>query len=129
MAQSAKDRWNSANYRQLKISAPPDVAESFKSACAANGVSMASVIVRFMREYAALGAAPGKPKADPTATRRLRRKGVRAAIAAISDILDAEIRYLERIPESFHGSDAHVDAERSVEAMEAAIDALEEIYL
>jgi hypothetical protein len=126
MALSAKDRWNAAHYRQLKISAPPDVVYSFKSACAANNISMA--IVCFMREYSKLAAETKKPQPDPTATRRLRRKGVRAAIAAVSDILDAESGYLDLIPENFQGGDRYADAEQSVAALEEALEALNNVY-
>jgi hypothetical protein len=128
MAQSAKDRWNAAHYRQLKISAPPDVVESFKSACAANDDSMASAIVRFMREYSDLASKTKSPRPGPTATRRLRRKRVGEAIGAVSGILDAESAYLGRIPENLQGGDRFADAEHSVEALEAALDALNNVY-
>ena len=66
------------------------------------------------------------PRPAPTAT--VRRKELRAAIGMISDILDAESGYLGRRPENFHGCDSYDDSQRSVEAMVAALELLDDVY-
>ena len=112
-----------AKTRQLKISVEPGVADAFKAACAASGVSMASELSRFMRGHAG---APATAKAhDRTSTRGRRRKTVREAISLLNAVAEAEEAYRAAIPENLSGGSAHDAAQAAVEALEEAISILE----
>ena len=112
-----------AKTRQLKISVEPAVADAFKAACAASGVSMASELTRFMRGHTGV---PATAKAhDRTSTRGRRRKTVREAVSLLNAVAEAEEAYLDAIPESFSGGSAHDAAQAAVEALEEAISILE----
>lgn len=129
MALSKNDRWNASHYKQMKFSTPPLVADNFKSACETNGVSMASVIINFMRAYSASAPAEiNKFHTVNTSTRRLRRKELRAVIDTVSKIHKAELGSLDNIPENFRDADTYADTENIVEALETAIESLNEVY-
>lgn len=129
MPQTAKDRWNTAHYKQMKFSLSPTIAEAFKSVCEKHGLSMASVIAKFMCDYCEIDSlAPKKKNQDKTATRRLRRKEMQEIIATVTALLNAEAGSLDRMPENFRDSNIHAETERIVEALEIAIESLEEVY-
>jgi len=112
-----------AKTRQLKVSVDPGVAEAFKAACAASGVSMASELSRFMRGRADI---PATAKMyDKTSTRARRRKTVQETIMLLRVVAGAEDAYRENIPENLSGGGAHDAAQAAVDALEEAIFILE----
>ena len=120
-----RDRWNAAHYAQVKVSVKPDLAADFKAACAANGVSIASVLSGFMAKYTKT--AP-KPKADPYGNRRRRRKLVAGIIAQMEQLIVAEETYKDSVPENLQGAKWHEAAEHSLAVMQEIIDLLHDIY-
>jgi hypothetical protein len=117
--------------KQVKVLAPAHVSEGFLAACKANGTSMTTVLTEFMAKYA--GAADfsktsKKEGIDPYGTRQKRRKAIAKLIQDVEKALDGEFCYLDNIPENLQGSVRHENAERSVEGLEAAIEALGSIY-
>jgi hypothetical protein len=130
-ANKTKDRWNAAHYTQIKVSVKPDTAETFKVACAANEVSMASVLAKFMESYSnPANKKPGNNAAspDPFTTRRKRRLTVKKMVAQMEQLIAAEEAYKENIPENLQGAKWYEAAEQSLEYMQEALDLLESIY-
>jgi len=146
---SAKDRWNSLNYQQVKVSVKPEIAAAFKTACTAANVSIASVLSKFMVEYsqnsqlaeqAQLGGANavkprfcrGCPKASPDAspfgTRRKRRTAVKAIISQLDQIASAEENYRDNIPENLQGSIVYDAADQSLSNIQEAIEILGDAF-
>jgi hypothetical protein len=121
-ANEVKTRWNRDHYVQVKISVNPDIAAAFKSKCQADGVSMASELSRFMS-----GQTP-RPTPLPCATRPLRRKALSVIISQLYVVADAESAYLENIPQNLQNSVRYENAERSVSALNDALDILAEAY-
>jgi len=130
MPQSAKDRWNAKHYRQMKFSVPLSVASNFKSDCEAHGVSMASVITKFMCDYSASEPAVIK-KLHPVlnTSRQLRRKKMRTIVDTVEALHKAELGSLDNTPDNFRGTDVYAETENIVEALELALDALNEVYV
>jgi hypothetical protein len=118
-----KDAWNKAHYKQVKVSAPIDVAEKFKAECSAEGVSMASVLVECMKRGPNV-----EMRAQDLVNRRLRRKEVGLLMARLQKVLDAEEGYRDRIPEGLNLSARYEEAERAVEALTEVIQLLGEVY-
>ena len=123
MNNDARTQWNSKQYKQIKIYASPDVAVSFKAACAARGESMAAVISRAMLDYC--GVNPGKkPKTKAPApdysTRGKRRTALRYHAEQIEAIRDAEEAYKDNIPETLQGGQRYDDADQTVAALDEA---------
>jgi len=112
-----------AKTRQLKVSVEPAVADAFKTACTASGVSMASELSRLMIERARIPAT--KKTSDKTSTRARRRKAVREATALLHAIAEAENGYRENIPGNLSGGSAYDAAQAAVDALEEAISILE----
>jgi len=123
----SKHRWNASHYTQVKISVPSELAAAFKAMCAAEGVSMASEISRFMREKIA-GSRPVKTSSNPYETRPLRRKALYTMIDQLNAVMDAEQVYLDNIPENLHNSRFYEAAECSISALEEALGILSEAY-
>jgi hypothetical protein len=123
----AKRHWNEAHYTQIKASVDPKLAEAFKSACGANGVSHASVLSDLMSKYA------GTPRVRPAYTvgdtRRRRRKEVGAMISRLECILAAETASMENTPENLQGSERYEETERIVTALCETADMLREVYV
>lgn len=110
--------------RQVKISVDANIAASFKKACAAASVSMASTLSEFMAEYA--DTAFEKRMPSPIyATRRQRRTAVRRFARQLKQIRECEETYRDRIPENLQGSAAYDSAEEFVSLLDEAIDALD----
>jgi rRNA maturation protein Rpf1 len=118
----SKQRWNKKHYTQVKVSVPHEIAEAFKSKCAAAGVSMASEITNFMRN-----SRPKKTGPDVT-TRQKRRKTVLAVILQVEAIADAEQEYMENIPISLQNSQRYEAAEQAVATLEETLCILHNIY-
>jgi hypothetical protein len=88
---TAKERFNSAHYTQVKVSVKPDIAADFKSACNAAELSMASVLSDFMADYAQRPRKT-KPAPNPFATRKLRRHMLGKITQQLEQLLAAEAR-------------------------------------
>ena len=123
----SKQRWNAANYKQVKFSVKPELAAAFKDACAAAGASMASVLSGFMANYCKRNVGR-EPPTDPYATRRLRRRAVESLIYEMESLALSEECYRDNIPENLRGSIRYEEADRSVGTAYEAIDLLREIY-
>jgi hypothetical protein len=123
----SKWHWNEAHYTQVKASVDPKLAESFKSACRANGVSYASVLSDLMGKYAGI---PRVRSADTGGdTRRKRRKEVCAMISRLECILAAETASMENTLENLQGSERYEETERIVTALCETADMLREVYV
>jgi esterase/lipase len=124
---ASKQRWNAAHYTQVKASVDPAIAAAFKDACAASGVSMAGVLSNFMAGYSRM-AEKNRTPAEPLSKRKQRRAAVKDIIAQMEQMVAAEERYLDSVPENLHGSKWHEAAEASISAMQEIIDLLGEVY-
>jgi hypothetical protein len=124
---ASKQRWNAANYVQVKVSVKPELAAAFKAACAMAGASMASVLSGFMTGYSQH---PSKrnPPTDPYATRKQRRRAVEAIISQMELLTLAEECYRDNIPENLKNSVRYENADQSVDAAYEAIDRLRDVY-
>jgi len=122
----SKQKWNSDNYTQIKVSVPKDLAAEFKEKCKASDVAMASVIKKAMSGFCGQKAQTSS-KAS-VGTRQQRRKAVALALSIVEDASLAECRYLDAIPGNLRNSSRFENAEASVSAFEEAIQALESIY-
>jgi len=122
----SKQKWNSDNYTQIKVSVPKDLAATFKEKCKASNVAMASVIKKAMSSFCEQKAQmTSKPLVS---TRQQRRKAVALALSIIKDACIAESCYLDAIPENLRNSIRFENAEASVSAYEEAVQTLEGIY-
>jgi hypothetical protein len=118
-----------AEYKQIKISVDPALAESFRSVCARDGVSVTSELARFMR----MRIGEQHPVTVPvsritTKTRGQRRKATMIVISELETIKDAEEAYMDNIPENLRGGSAREAAEQSVQTLEEAIALLEDVF-
>ena len=127
VSKSPSERKPAPRYTQVKVSVAPETAAAFKANCLARGVSMAGEISRFMSVQSEKNVAV-KSGADNVATRQHRRKAVKAVIARIEAVMEAESRYKDCIPENLTGSRLYDAAEETVSALEAALDILNEAY-
>lgn len=133
-ANKAKTKWNSANYDQVKISINPVVASSFRAACAAAGVSIASVLSQFMVEYTATEViqhaqhASKKTLAISLSTRKKRSSTVRKLIYQLEQVREAEEQSMENIPENLRSAGPFEEAEERIHLMDEAIEILEGLY-
>ena len=123
----SKQRWNAEHYTQIKVCIMPETADAFKAACAAAGVSMASVLSKFMADYSQT---PIKSKTsnDIFATRRKRRGVIKDIISQMEQLALAEERYRDNIPENLQNSKTYDAADQSVSVLYEIIDLLGEIY-
>ena len=124
----AKYRWNQAHYTQLKLSLNPEIAAAFKQSCLAKEVSMASEITRFMTENSAGADSSKSSQSVAVATRLQRRKAVKHILDLLGSIIDAETQYMENIPQNLRNSRNYDIAEQSLDALEEALDLLENAY-
>ena len=123
---AAKQRWNKEHYVQIKVSVQPEIAEAFKKKCKSDGVSMASEITRFMREQCSQ---PTPPRhALKVSTRQQRRKALNVLVQQLEAIRSAELQYMENIPENLQNSIRYEAASQSMQALQDAIDNLNEVY-
>jgi hypothetical protein len=81
---------------QVKFTIESDVVATFKARCAAEGVSMTSVIRKWMNENIS-----AKSASIDTSTRPHRRKAVKGIIGSLNIIIDSESEYRDSIPEQF----------------------------
>jgi len=122
-----RKEWNAANYKQLNVALPPDLAAAFKAACGANSEPVRQVLVKLVSEYASQ---PKPKKRVSTAlghgTRKARRIAAQAILEQLEALRDAEEEYRDNIPESMYNR--REKAESAVAAYEDAISALEDLY-
>ena len=116
----AKQRWNSSHYTQVKVSVSQELAAAFKAKCAAEGVSVASEISRFMSEKVGSKHSP-KPPSDPYGTRQKRRSVLDGMLAQLGELMEAEQAYLDRIPENLRNSPQYENAELTVSILDEGI--------
>jgi hypothetical protein len=95
---------------QVKFSIEADIVSAFKAQCASEGVSMASMICRWMKTGQPMNAV--KIRTD---TRRHRRKAVVEIVRLLNAIMEEESSYRSNIPEPF---------EQRIEAADYACDQL-----
>ena len=106
---------------QMKFTVDADIASTFKARCAAEGVSMASEIKRFMQNC--------RPVTDTkasTSTRALRRKAVAGIIGSLNVIMAEEEAYRDNIPESF--TQRYDEADHACSQLSDVIACLEEAF-
>jgi hypothetical protein len=123
----AKARFNTNRYSQIKVSVKLDIAAAFKVACKASEVSMASVLSSFMANYAQT-AIEVRPHPDPYTTRKQRRRLTKQVINQLEQLLAAEERYRDNIPENLQNSIRYENAEECINTFEEAITLLEQAY-
>jgi hypothetical protein len=127
-ATEAKNKYNAANYTQVKVAVNPEVAAAFKAACQADQVSMAGELSDFMASRCGRPPAQGKVKTDLLTSRGGRRKMLAALIGQLEEIKEAESRYCDAIPQNLRSSQRYDNAQQSITAMEEALDALYTAY-
>ena len=104
---------------QVKVLVAAEIAAGFKAKCAADGISMTSVIYDCMRDRIGMKESK-KPDAADVSTRQKRRKEIKKLIQRIEYVMDAESSYLENIPDNLSGSCHYEAAEETVSALEEA---------
>jgi hypothetical protein len=117
-------------YTQIKVSVAPPLAAAFKLACARAGVSMAFELSAFMSERSLQLTEESlrSQKRESLSTRGHRRRAVGLLIARLEDICAAEEAYMDRIPENLQNGTAFIAAEEAIEALNCAIDTLNEAF-
>jgi len=127
----ARQKWTLENYNQVKVSVPKDLAINFKKACADSNIPMAQVLKQAMTDFCGQKKTKMRPtqKKPQVDTRQKRRKAVAIALEIVEEARDAEVAYLEAIPENLQKSSRYEDAEACVAALEDAIRALEDAFL
>ena len=121
-----RKRWNAANYKQLNVALPPDLAEAFKSACEANNEPARQVVARLISGYVSKPPPRKRAAAAPDyGTRKARRNAAQAILEQLEALRDAAEEYKDNIPESMYNR--REEAENDVTAYEDAIAALEEM--
>ena len=111
-------------HQQLKIWVATDTAFAFKQACISVQESMASVLSRYMAEYAEQ---PIEKKGiiPDYSTRRKRRAIVKKMVTELYKIRDSEASSRDNTPENLQGSEIWERADEIISLLEEAIDALE----
>ena len=127
-ANSAKTRWNAANYSQVKAFVDPKTAAAFKDACAGAGISMASALSRFMSEYGGEPNRNGAKRHIDCSTRKKRRIIVERACLELEQVMTAEESFVGNAPENLRGAPIYEAAEQDISALEMVIEQLREIY-
>jgi len=120
----SKKRWNAAHYKQLNISASPELIEAFRATCEQNGNSMRKVLTEFMASYAATPPDPKQQKNMGYNERKHRRKAVETMAVQLAMICEAESSYKENMPDNLKNSSRYEAAEQTVEILEEAMELL-----
>lgn len=121
-----KQRWNTDNYTQIKISIAPKLATSFKNACLKSKVSTTSKLSEFMIKYLKFSTEKGEN--SDYKTKRQRRNAVKSIVENLEIIKCAEEQCKDNIPENLQNSANFETAEECVSSLEEAIDILNAIY-
>jgi len=128
-ANSAKTRWNAANYTQIKSYVAPDIASAFKAACAAAEVSMNSVLSQYMAEYCGMRINKKAVKVtDFVSTNRKRRKKNEELLSQLIQLRDAQERANYNVHENFRDTEHFEAAQERVAKLDEVIEILEDLY-
>jgi len=106
---------------QAKFTIESAIVSAFKARCAAEGVSMASVICQWM-----MAGQPENTVKIKTDTRPHRKKAVADTVSLLRDILGREEAYRDNIPEAFE--QRIESAEHTCDQLADAIACLEEAF-
>ena len=106
---------------QIKFTIESDIVAAFKSRCTSKGVSMTSVVRKWMSARQPTkevkSAAPSRPK---------RRKAVVEIIGLLNELLEMEEQYRDSIPEQF--TQRYEWSEHACACLSEAIDCLEQAF-
>ena len=121
-----KQRYNEANYKQVKVSVRPTIANAFKSACEDRKQTQAQVLTSAMIDYVSADIVLDKQTktVDPHSTRPKRRKAVAVIVDQLERIRDAEQTYLDNMPENLSESERAENAKESISILDDVIDQL-----
>ena len=106
---------------QVKFTLETAVVSAFKRRCAAEGVSMASVVREWMKTRN-----PVKEVRLSHSTRPHRRNTVQEIIALLNSVMESEAEYRDKIPEHF--AQRYEDADSACEMLSQAISCLEDAF-
>jgi len=106
---------------QIKFTIDSDIVQLFKDRCASEGISMTSVIRKFMKDCK-----PTKDNKLKSQTRPQRKKAVLKIISSLETILQMEESYRDNIPEVFENRFEVSD--HTCEKLSEAISSLEEAF-
>lgn len=106
---------------QIKFTVESDIVAAFKAHCAANNITMTSVI----RKWMTVGTS-AKDTWINTSTRPHRKKAVQNMIISLNCIMDSEAKYRDSIPEQF--AQRYEAADHAYDMLAEAIDCLEEAF-
>lgn len=123
----AKQRYNSANYKQVKFNVKPELASAFKASCESANVSMSSELSLFMSHYIGENTSKSGYSPDLSSTRK-RRAAVANIVKLLQRISDNEELYLNNIPVNLQEGDAYEISEQRMSQLDEAIDMLTSIY-
>jgi hypothetical protein len=115
-------------YSQVKVSVHPELAATFRTACAANSVSMTNVISDFMAAYSNANT-PKNGYSPNLSTKRQRRAAVRRILEQLERIRENEKNYVSNIPDNLQSSETYLFAEYCVSLIDEAYEALEIAYM
>jgi len=127
-ATQAKKRWNAGHYAQVKVSVAPELASSFKAACAAENISMASKLSMFMADYSGTAFRKDTDRPADYSTRNKRRAAVKRILQELALIKDAEECFIGNAPENLQGAPVYEAAEQYVSMLDEAAELLGSIY-
>ena len=106
---------------QVKFTIDAELVSMFKANCALNGVSMTSVVRKWMSVRQ-----PGRSTELAISSRPERRKAVAAIIGLLGEILRMEESYRDSIPEQF--AQRYETADHGCDMLTEAIAYLEEAF-
>jgi hypothetical protein len=122
---NAKQRW-AARHTQIKITVHPEIADQFKALCAGEGVSMTSKLKSYIDGL--LGGNAEKLPAGPYTTRQKRRKALKLLIREVEEIMKAEQRYVDQMPENLESAPMHEAAELAIDSLDEALEILRNAF-
>ena len=126
---SAKTRWNAANYTQIKAYVAPDIASAFKAVCAVADASMNSVLSQFMAEYCGMQTSKKLAiETDFVSTNKKRRKKHEELVSQLVQLRDAQEYANDNVHDNFRDTENYEAAEERVAKMDEAIDILKSVY-
>jgi vacuolar-type H+-ATPase subunit I/STV1 len=114
--------------KQVKILVNAKLAEAFKNACIASGITMAGDLSHYMEKRVGYLQHDVQKNTNRLINRGGRRKEVVLIIAHLKQILDAEQLYQSRIPENLQSGPAYESSEQSIETLEQVIEQLRDAY-
>ena len=130
MAKGAKERWLEKNYASIKVSVRQNIALAFKETCRERRQSQASVLKDAMINYVDAEIPPQENKTKKTSdkndSRRKRKKNICDIVSQLEQVLEAEERYCDGIPDNF--VNRREVSEETIERLSEAISSLTEAY-